>query len=62
MYEFISSLGVIGYFLIGVLGLALWKLRKLWKLRSPLDSLQHKAWRNMGGLEHPDHLDPPNDH
>lgn len=56
MYEFISSLGVIGYFLIGVLGLA------LWKLRSPLDSPQHKAWRNMGGLEHPDYLDPPNDH
>ena len=50
VFEFMSSLGLIGYLVIGVLGLAIWNLRKLWKLRTPLDSPQHKAWRRNGGL------------
>mgnify|MGYP001296913920 CR=1 FL=1 len=60
MYEFISSLGLIGYLLIGVLGLAIWNLRKLWKLHTPLDSPQHKAWPRSHECDHQDHLDPLN--
>ena len=60
MFEFMSSLGLIRYLVIGVLELAIWNLRKLWKLRTPLDSPQHKAWQRNGGFDHPDHLDPPN--
>lgn len=56
MIEFIQSLGVVGYFVIGVLVLALWNLRKLITLRSPLDSQQHKNWRATGGTTRPDHL------
>lgn len=56
MIEFFQSLGVIGYFVVVVLVLGLWNLRKLIKLRSPLDSQQHKNWRNTGGTAPPDHL------
>ena len=57
MIEFISSLGLIGYFVIIVAVLGLWNLRKLIFLRSPLDSQQHKLWRGTGGGTPPDHLD-----
>lgn len=60
MIEFFLSLGVIGYFVVGVLVLALWNLRGLIKLRTPLDSQQHKSWRATGGSTKPDHL-PHND-
>ena len=60
VFEFMASLGLIGYLVVGVLGLAVWNLRKMWKLRTPLDSPQHMAWRKSGGFDHPDHLDPPN--
>ena len=63
MFEFMTSLGLIGYLVIGVLGLATWTLREMWKLRTPLGSPKHKAWRKSGGFDHPvlpDHLDPPN--
>ena len=56
MIEFFASLGIIGYFVIGVLVFALWNLRKLFKLRTPLDSQQHKNWRATGGTTRPDHL------
>ena len=58
MFEFLMSLGLLGYISLAVALLAIWNLRKLWKFRSPLGSPQHKAWRNMGGRDHPDHLDP----
>ncbi len=50
MFEFMSSLGLIRYLVIGVLELAIWNLRKLWKLRTPIDSPQHKAWQRNGDL------------
>jgi len=56
MIEFFASLGIIGYFVIAVVILGLWNLRKLITLRSPLDSQQHKTWRGTGGAGDPDHL------
>ena len=56
MIEFIQSLGIVGYIVLGIVALALWNLRKLITLRSPLDSQQHKNWRATGGTTPPDHL------
>ena len=56
MIAFVQSLGVIGYLVLGIVVLCLWNVRKLFKLRSPLDSQQHKIWRNTGGGTPPDHL------
>jgi len=61
MLDFIGSLGVIGYFVVIVLALCIWNIRKLFKLRTPLDSIQHKMWRNTGGAGGADHLENGND-
>ncbi len=58
--EFLGSLGVIGYVLIALVILCLWNLRRIIFLKSPLDSQQHKNWRQMGvDMDDPDHLDRP---
>ncbi|MDG0988807.1 MAG: hypothetical protein P8H36_01520 [Yoonia sp.] len=56
MIAFFQSLGVVGYFVVIVVVLGLWNLKKLIFLRSPLDSQQHKSWRRSGGIGKPDHL------
>jgi hypothetical protein len=56
MIEFVQSLGAIGFVVLGVVILALWNIRKLITMRSPLDSQQHKNWRATGGTTPPDHL------
>lgn len=55
--EFISSLGAIGWALILLCALIIINLRKIIRLRSPLDSPQHKAWRKAGGTTKADHLE-----
>lgn len=57
MVEFLASLSALGWIVIGVVLLGLWNVRKLIFLRSPLDSPQHKGWREAPGTR-PDHLDP----
>lgn len=57
IYEFIQSLGVIGYIVIGIVLLCLFNLRKLLTLKSPLDSWQHRAFQRTGGVMNPEHLD-----
>lgn len=59
MLEFFTSLGIVGYFVVAVVVLGLWNLKKLIFLRSPLDSQQHKLWRRTGGVGSPDHLKTP---
>lgn len=56
MGEFLASLSVFGWIMIGVVFLGLWNLRRLFFMRSPLDSPQHKGWRETPGTR-PDHLD-----
>ncbi len=56
MIEFFQSLGIVGYFVIIVVVLGLWNLKKLIFLKSPLDSQQHKNWKATGGVTKPDHL------
>jgi hypothetical protein len=47
--EFVSSLSMTGYILIGIVILILLNLKKIVLLRSPLDSWQHKLWKDTGG-------------
>ena len=56
MFEFFHSLGIIGYVILGVVALLIWKIRKIIFLQSPLDSQQHKLWRATQGETEPDHL------
>ena len=57
--EFINSLSLTGYILIGLIVLILINLKKIITLRSPLDSWQHKLWKDTGGAgEKAEHLDP----
>ena len=56
MFEFLQSLGIFGYIILGVLALLIWNIRKIIFLRSPLDSQQHKLWRATQGGTEPDHL------
>lgn len=55
--EFFSSLGVIGWVLFVLCILLLINLGKIFRLRSPLDSQQHKSWRSTGGITKADHLE-----
>lgn len=57
LIEFISSLGAVGWGLILLCALILINLGKIIRLRSPLDSPQHKAWRKAGGTTKADHLE-----
>lgn len=50
--EFFKSLGIIGWVLLALCVLILFNLRKIIRLRSPLDSQQHKAWRDNEGEMH----------
>ncbi|WP_299202188.1 hypothetical protein [uncultured Tateyamaria sp.] len=57
MIEFFQSLGLFGYAILAFLAVLIWNLKKLIKLRTPLDSQQHKIWRATGGTTKPDHLE-----
>lgn len=57
MMDFIYSLGVIGYVIIILLIVLIWNIRGIIFLRSPLDSQQHKIWRETGGTTKADHLE-----
>jgi len=57
LVEFLSSIGILGYLIIGILILFVANLRGIISLRSPLDSQQHKIWRATGGVTKPDHLE-----
>jgi len=60
--EFVQSLSLTGYILIGICVLLLLNLRKLITLRSPLDSWQHTLWKRTGGAgERPAHLESDRD-
>jgi len=59
--EFVKSLSLTGYLLIGLCIMILINIRKLITLRSPLDTWQHKFWKNMGGTTKPEHLENKND-
>jgi len=52
--EFLGSLGIVGWLL---LILFIFNLRKILRLRSPLDTPQHKLWRNSDVETKADHLD-----
>ena len=54
--EFVQSLGLIGYVVLGICFLCLIRLKKILTLRSPLDSWQHRAYQRTGGAMKPDHL------
>ena len=57
--EFINSLRLTGNILIGLIVLILINLKKIITLRSPLDSWQHKLWKDTGGAgDKAEHLDP----
>ena len=57
--EFVSSLSMTGYILIGIVILILLNLKKIVLLRSPLDSWQHKLWKDTGGAgDRAEHLEP----
>jgi hypothetical protein len=57
--EFVSSLSMTGYILIGIVILILLNLKKIVLLRSPLDSWQHKLWKDTGGAgDKAEHLEP----
>ena len=51
--EFFSSLGVIGWCLIALCILLLLNLSKLARLRSPLDSQEHRLWKYDRATRHP---------
>lgn len=55
--DFFQSLGLFGYVILAFVALLIWNLKKLIKLRTPLDSQQHKIWRATGGTTAPDHLE-----
>jgi len=55
--EFVQSLGLIGYVVIGIVFLCILNIKKIMTLRSPLDSWQHRAFQRTGGVMNPDHLD-----
>jgi len=61
MIEFLASLGPFGVFVVAVLALCLLNLRKLIRLRTPLDSTQHRLWKWSGGIGKPDHLEAMED-
>jgi len=62
LLEFFGSLSLFGWFLLGLCILFLFNIRKIIRLRSPLDSQQHKSWRETqgsidGGNTKADHLE-----
>lgn len=60
VFEFFSSLGLVGWFVIILLALILLNIRSIFRLSSPLDSQDHKNWReklsDMSISEEPKHL------
>jgi len=55
--EFLGSLGIVGWLLLILCVLIIFNLRKILRLRSPLDTPQHKLWRNSDVETKADHLD-----
>jgi len=60
--EFLGSLGIVGWIAVILCVLLLLNLGKVFRLRSPLDSQQHRSWRfsqetMRGGNTKPDHLE-----
>ena len=50
--EFFGSLSVVGWVLVVICILLLLNIRKIFRLRTPLDSQQHKSWRASAGSMH----------
>ena len=57
LIEFVKSLSLTAYVLIGFCVAILFNLKKLLTLRSPLDTWQHRFWKNMGGADKPEHIE-----
>lgn len=57
LVDFFQSLSTLGYIVIALVALCVWNLKSLMRLRSPLDSWQHKIWRSTCGETPPDHLE-----
>lgn len=54
LIEFAKSLGITGYIVFLVMGLCLLNFKKIFNLRSALDSPPHKSWKDKHGLTPPD--------
>jgi len=55
--EFLGSLSIFGWILIVLLILRFLNIGKVIRLRSPLDTQQHKLWRSTDGTTKPGHLE-----
>jgi len=54
---FLSSLSLLGWVLVVLCILVIFNFAKILRLRSPLDSEQHKSWRSTGDINKAGHLE-----
>jgi len=59
IFEFFGSLGFMGWCLIALCVLLLVNLAKLVRLRSPLDSQEHRLWKYDRATRHPGRTQRP---